>query len=44
MQALGTRVRMTVFRKLRDLPYVTSYSADAASLTVDVGRHRCSST
>src|SRR5665213_3849821 len=26
MQALGTPVRMTVFRKLQDLPYVTSYS------------------
>ena len=26
MQALGTSVRMTVFRKLQDLPYVTSYS------------------
>ena len=26
MQALGTTVRMTVFRKLQDLPYVTSYS------------------
>jgi hypothetical protein len=26
MQTLGTSVRMTVFRKLQDLPYVTSYS------------------
>ena len=26
MQALGTRVRMTVFRKLSELPYLTSYS------------------
>ena len=26
MRALGTTVRMTVFRKLQDLPYVTSYS------------------
>ena len=26
MEALGTKVRMTVFRKLRELPYVTSYS------------------
>jgi len=26
MQALGTSVRMTVFRKLQDLPYLTSYS------------------
>ncbi|MHB8565354.1 MAG: hypothetical protein ACYDDA_15805 [Acidiferrobacteraceae bacterium] len=26
MGALGTKVRMTVFRKLRELPYVTSYS------------------
>ena len=26
MQALGTSVRMTMFRKLQGLPYVTSYS------------------
>lgn len=26
MEALGTRVRMTVFRKLSELPYLTSYS------------------